>query len=422
MSMGVKERSVLWILLGAAFLWGGCSLREVGVQTPETTYLELDGDRLVRTVKPSEGRMSRKVSRGPGESDLSEAGNTSLLMEEAGHFAYDTLTEAQRYWYRDIEACLGGMAEEVRLSDEGIAAGLDEECIDRIFQCVMCDHPEIFYVDGYSYSKYTRGDSVVAISFSGAYSMEKREALARKKVIELCVENLLSEVDPEAPEWDRVQFVYETLIQNTEYDLQAEENQNIYSVFVGRASVCLGYAKATQYLLNKLGIECVLVQGTVDTGEGHAWNLVKVDGDYYYVDTTWGDASYQMAEGSGGEQVYQPSINYDYLCVTTEQLLRTHTIGGEVPMPECTAVAANYYVREGAYFTCYDKEKLTRLFERAREQGREDVTVKCSDEACFLQMREALIDGQEIFDYMPEGETVAYASNDKQLSMTFWRN
>ena len=31
---------------------------------------------------------------------------------------------------------------------------------------------------------------------------------------------------------------------------------------------------------------CTLVQGTVDTGEAHAWNLVQIDGTFYYTDCT----------------------------------------------------------------------------------------------------------------------------------------
>ena len=215
--------------------------------------------------------------------------------------------------------------------------------------------------------------------------------------------------------------MYESVIFSTNYDLSAADNQNIASVFLGGASVCQGYAKATQYLLNHLGVMCTLVQGTVDTGEAHAWNLVQVDGDYYYVDTTWGDASYRMENGS--EQRSLPEINYDYLCVTTEDLLRTHRIEAVIPMPECTATEANYYVREGSYFTSYDHEQMQAVFDRAIEGGRTEVTIKCADELCYQEICHALIDEQEIFSYMQiqgNSNTVTYAQNGKQLSLTFW--
>lgn len=409
MGKGVKGCLTGGALLCAVILMGGCTAEELTAQVPEDTYLELG--------IPGEDTVSLR-ERGLQEE---ESEDFNLLIEESEHFAYDRLPEAQQLWYLDIERCLGSMSSVVRLSKEGLEAGLDEQCIDDIFQCVMNDHPEIFYVDGYSYSKYMRGDRVVGISFSGTYNMKRDEAEFRKKVIEAYAQEFLSGIPEGASEYEQVKYVYEKIIQNTEYDLDAPDSLNIYSVLVNRASVCMGYAKATQYLLNRAGIECTLVQGVVDTGEGHAWNLVKVDGCYYYLDTTWGDVSYQITEGAGGENSYQPSINYDYLCVTSEQLFRTHTLDNAVAMPECTATAANYYVRENALFTSYDREQMAELFERADEQGREDVTVKCQDAECFQRVRSALIDNQEIFIYMPDGETVVYACNDKQLSLTFWR-
>ena len=171
-----------------------------------------------------------------------------------------------------------------------------------------------------------------------------------------------------------------------------------------------------------------MVLGTVETGEGHAWNLVKVNGNYYYVDTTWGDVSYQMDDtpsgeeaGDGSGRIAMPEINYDYLNVTTAELLRTHSIGGQVPMPLCVATEANYYVREGAYFTFYDREQMEALFRKTLEEGRADVTIKCADEPCYREVVEGLIDGQEIFRYLSDEEgRVAYAQNEKQLSLTFW--
>lgn len=403
----------LWTILsfGMILLVGGCAGEEILYQVPETVYLELE------QLEEAAG-SAVSASEQSAQPDAEEGIN--LLMEDAGHFAYDSLTEAEQIWYRDMEQCLGSMEENTYLSDEGMEAGLDESCIDTIFQCVMYDHPEIFYVDGYSYSTYSRGDNIVAFTFTGTYNMEQEEALSRQKVITACAEEMLAGISMDASDYDKVKYVYETLILSTDYDLDAPDNQNIYSVFVNHRSVCLGYAKAAQYLLNRLGMECTLVQGTVDTGEGHAWNLVKVDGSYYYMDATWGDASYQM-NGETEENSYMPAVNYDYLCVTTQQLLRTHTLGGYVPMPECTAMEANYYVRENALFSRYNREQMTQLFERAKEQQKPDVTVKCTDYNCFLEVRIALIDNQEIFDYMEDKEgEITYASNEKQLSITFW--
>ncbi len=70
--------------------------------------------------------------------------------------------------------------------------------------------------------------------------------------------------------------------------------------FLNKKTVCQGYANATQYLLTLLGIPAVVVTGTAE-GDTHAWNLVQLDGAYYFMDTTWGNSSYNNgASGMGG--------------------------------------------------------------------------------------------------------------------------
>ena len=85
----------------------------------------------------------------------------------------------------------------------------------------------------------------------------------------------------------KILYVYEKIVDEVDYDESAPDNQNIYSIFVNRQSVCAGYSKATQYLLEQLGVFCTYVTGKTTEGGNHAWNLVKCNGDYYYVDTTW---------------------------------------------------------------------------------------------------------------------------------------
>ena len=360
----------------------------------------------------------------PGEGFETHTLEEYSFLEEGSGFAYRDLSEAEKLWYHDMEQILGSFRTDVKLSAEALSAGLNENHIDRIFQCVLNDHPELFYVEGYSYTKYTRyghDDDILTIEFSGRYSMDQETARQRQRLIHQAVDEILEGIDDSAGQYEKVKYVYDTLIRETDYMLDSEDNQNIYSVFVNHLSVCQGYAKATQYLLNHLGVECALVLGTVETGEGHAWNLVNVDDSYYYVDTTWGDASYQMGDGEGEDQRAMPQINYDYLNVTTAELLRTHTLDQGQQMPLCTDTAANYYVREGALFDSYDREQMEALFQRRQEQDRSDVTIKCATRECYDEIFNALVEQRKIFDYLPgSGQSIAYTQNDVQLSLTFW--
>ncbi len=273
-----------------------------------------------------------------------------------------------------------------------------------------------------SYTEYTLGDVLKKVTFTGTYRFSQSEVAEKQALIDDYVNQCLAGMPEGADEYTKVKYIYEYLIHHTDYDATAQDNQNICSVFIEGKSVCQGYAKAAQYLLNKADIFATLVLGRVIGGEGHAWNLVRIDGEYYYVDTTWGDASYQAV---GGKDSYPaekiPTINYDYLCVTTKQLELTHTLDNVVELPECTAMEANYYVREGVYFTEWDEERLARIFAAGYEKGNTYVTLKCADYETYRQMHTALILEQKIFQYLecPDG-AVSYTDNEKQYSMSFW--
>ena len=372
-----------------------------------------------QTVLTQEGSdivISKKADNLNETGELTDDNRQLLKEQQAGFYAYGKLNENEQDVYIEILWALQGFNEDVKLSST------DKEEISRVFQCVLNDHPEIFYVDGYTYTQYTLGDIIKKITFTGTYNMDADDAKVCQKQIDSYVSQCFKGMPSNDDDYETVKYIYEYIINHTEYSDSSKNNQNICSVFIDGKSVCQGYAKATQYLLQRIGIKSELVLGEVSTGEGHAWNLVNIDGDWYYVDTTWGDASYQ-ATGKGEKQSEDkiPTINYDYLCVTTEQLGRTHTIDNVVDMPQCDAVDANYYVREGLYLLSVDEEQLKSIFKDGYDKGRTYITLKCASQEIYDKLHELLIQNQEIFNYLdcPDG-VVSYTENIEQYSMSFW--
>ena len=338
-----------------------------------------------------------------------------LREEQTDCYAFGKLSEDEQEVYLEILEALIHFKENVKLSS------CDKELISRVFQCVLNDHPEIFYVDGYSYTEYTLGSILKKITFTGSYRFSPEEVKEKQMQIDNYVNQCLAGMPEDADEYEKVKYVYEYLIHHTDYDAAAKDSQNICSVFLERKSVCQGYAKATQYLLNRAGVFATLVLGEVVGGEGHAWNLVRIDGAYYYVDTTWGDASYQAVGGSDYPIEKIPTINYDYLCVTTEQMEQTHTQDNVVEMPECTSMDANFYVREGVYFTEFDEKKIEKIFTDSYERGDTYVTLKCEGPDIYSKMQETLIGEQGVFRYLDcPDKAVSYVENEKQYSLSFW--
>lgn len=382
-----------------------------------TGALYLAGLRMSR----SESSLYRQEDVGAKQSqpDLPEQvlsqTDEKLREEQKDCYAFGKLSEEEQEVYLEILGALTEFKENVKLSS------CDKELIADVFQCVLNDHPEIFYVEGYSYTEYTLGDILKKVTFTGSYCFSREEVARRQEQIDDYVNQCLAGMPEDADEYEKVKYIYEYLIHHTDYDASAKDSQNICSVFIERRSVCQGYAKATQYLLNRAGVFATLVLGQVVGGEGHAWNLVRIDGEYYYVDTTWGDASYQAVGGGAYPIEKIPTINYDYLAVTTEQMEQTHTPDNVVELPLCTAIEANYYVREGAYFTRWDEEKINKIFADSYERGEAYVTLKCDGAEVYRQMRETLIEQQGIFRYLncPD-KAVSYVENEKQYSLSFW--
>ena len=350
---------------------------------------------------------------------LTDSGIDKLKKEQEGLYAYEMLTDAGKTLYVEMLAIMRHLATDVSVSTTS------DDAIELVFEYVSMDHPELFYVGGYQYTDYRKGDEISRISFSGTYLYDEAEVKRRQTQINEAVNKCIAAAPASTDEYEIVKYVYEYLIRNTEYDKDAPDNQNICSVFIGGRSVCNGYAKAAQYVLNKLGVECTFLSGMVTTKSGqqfrHAWNMVLCNGAHYFLDVTWGDASYQTASGESADPALLPDVNYDYLNVTTEEMERQHTLSDIIEVPVCSSMADNYYVREGEYFTSAEPALIQDLFDRKYQEGARYVTIKCATDQVYNQLFDQLFTQSQVFNYMQGYHaTVTYTSFTNTKTIMVW--
>ncbi len=189
--------------------------------------------------------------------------------------------------------------------------------LKTVFEAVYNDHPELFWLDtGYS-CKYLRSGRCAEITLK---FNETADALEQARLaFQGAAGNIVAQARGLGSQAEMERYVHDALMGLVEYDVAAPMNQSAYSALVGGRSVCAGYARAFQYIMQELGVPCYYCTGYA--GEDHAWNIVKIDGVYRNVDVTWDDTE-------------EPT--YNYFNKTDRELAATHRRTGlSVYLPAC---------------------------------------------------------------------------------------
>lgn len=136
------------------------------------------------------------------------------------------------------------------------------------------------------------------------------------------VKNNMSQSDDD---YTKVKKIHDYIVDNTTYESNSETTPNGHSVYdvtgalLDKRAVCDGYSKAFHELAIKSGLESKRVSGDAwnDSYSGpHAWNIVKVNGKWYHVDTTWDDPL--TPDG-------RPVKTYDYFLKSDDYMAKSRT-------------------------------------------------------------------------------------------------
>ena len=304
--------------------------------------------------------------------DVSDA--SSVVIPDAAEekytgLCYQTMSLEQRLIYEQLYERIAAREKEFYIDAK------EAEVVGTVLNGLLADNPEFFWMDGAASIYGLEGRTRKKITLEFNCEPEEIDHLA--DLIEWEADKYLQELAPDASDYDKVKAAYEFVISNVSYDIDAPQGQNLQSSMINHLSVCAGYSKELQYLLQKAGVKCAYITGTVtrdDVVESHAWNLVEIDGTNTYVDPTWGDPSYVMSSEAAREL---PDISYNYLCLTSEEMDRTgHVANENYVLPECTSYEYDYYIRSGRYYEYCDTEAIRMQLRNAVDNNVPDVHMK----------------------------------------------
>lgn len=230
-----------------------------------------------------------------GDSDSSTSSSKKPYEDK---YYYNTLTDGQKENYAALyDAATFGVNGTLKSS---VGKGGESKVRDAFFN----ENPE-FPIDMLGW----QGTTVFT-----------NNSTAQQKKIKTATKDLIAEAKKLSSDYDKVKYFHDEIIKMTKYSASSSGNQNAYGVFVNKKAACRGYANAFAYLCQAVGIECIIVDGYVAAGD-HAWNMVKVDGNWYHTDLTWDDPTNLN------------TVKYTYFLLSDAQMCKDHTVDTPLDIP-----------------------------------------------------------------------------------------
>ncbi len=263
------------------------------------------------------------------EQPVKTAKHESVLENYTAKYAYSTLTPLQKTLYTLIYDGVAEHKAKIDLSSYSVTPS----DLNTAFYAMDYENPQFFWLaSGYSYSY--RGSKVMSVSPN--YARSKSEAASIAPKLEAAAAAIISEANQQSSDFDRVLYIHDAIVDATTYTtLGGEYKRDVDGPLVNGKALCEGYSKTFAYLAQSLGYDTICVSGKGNSGD-HMWNMIKLDGSWYYMDVTFDDPVSAV-----------PMCSHDYFCITEKQLLETHIIDNVFPVPAATATKYNYYNGSG---------------------------------------------------------------------------
>ena len=223
---------------------------------------------------------------------------------------------------------------------EAVADPSRGEWIDYISECASSDYTFTMTATGtYNFRFYvmdmTAGVPYLRVNFNISVSDDKYPSV--DSIVRSAVAECNSKTD--GSEYAKALWLHDWLLDQLEYDKTLKWS-SAESALTRGLGTCQSYESAYAKLLTAAGIEN---SETRDTYDGHTWNAMKLDGQWYQTDCTWDDSS---------DNWYSFDQRHLYFGLTDELMAIAHPGHSKIYTTDTyatrsTSLADNYFVRTG---------------------------------------------------------------------------
>ncbi len=216
------------------------------------------------------------------------------------HYAYgfNSLSGDEKYIYDKIYNAAKNY--ETRITLPGGTTYTD---FHKILLCVNYDNPLMFQLPLACFNWEGNSSDLMAVNIK--YDFEKSAVDKYSKLTVREAEEIMAKADGSMSLIDYLCIIHDEIILNCSYSvtMEAEHDYEASGVLVMKSGVCESYSRAFQYICQRIGIKNLLVVGQCGD-EGHMWNMINIDNQWYHMDLTWDD-------GETDDEIYYDYFNFN---------------------------------------------------------------------------------------------------------------
>ena len=149
-----------------------------------------------------------------------------------------------------------------------------------------------WHCQGWTVKASISGNSNEGYDLNIFYDVSYLSSLEQEEKVDEEVSNLLKSLDlSNKTDYQKVKAIYDYICSNVTYDHDNLNDESYslkytaYAALINKTAVCQGYASLFYRLALDAGVDTRVISG--EAGGPHAWNIVKLNGKYYNLDSTW---------------------------------------------------------------------------------------------------------------------------------------
>ncbi|NMM53477.1 transglutaminase domain-containing protein [Paenibacillus aquistagni] len=260
-------------------------------------------------------RMNRKRVRGLMMRWMLAVAICSVAMTQAVHWS-TAEAESSKQTFQNQDRMRQYVTEQMAKREsmftfqyEGNTAALTKLLGEVMDQSLRSDPFIRYNVSRYSFHwKGTETAALITVYVNYRETLEQSQFVRNeaKRIVKAIIHDQQSD-------YEKIKRLHDYVVTHVSYD-ESMKHLTAYEALTVKQTVCQGYALLLQALLEEAGIPSMIVEGEAG-GTLHAWNMVKLEGNWYHVDATWDDPVPDKKD----------QVRYTYFLLSDKEMAEDHT-------------------------------------------------------------------------------------------------